>query len=156
MLFWRAMCLVLIEQVVMAPMFLTDSSDTSVIRGRYETGVHTINNTNPYQGVTITEGHGKYPVTFEPLQNVQTSRSTYKITSFIYFTPYLEYFQQFERYLEAFKMSIRAFEMIQYYKIFENKLLLQPATKRGKHVGTILLAMYSPYFTSYELNRYKQ
>ena len=34
---------------------------------------HTINNANPYQGVTVTEGHGKYPVIFEPLQNVQTS-----------------------------------------------------------------------------------
>ena len=58
----------------------------------------------------MTEGHGKYPVIFEPLQNVQTSRSTYKVTSFINFTPYLEYFQQFERYLEAFKSSISNFE----------------------------------------------
>ena len=58
----------------------------------------------------MTEGHGKYPVIFEPLQNVQTSRSTYKVTSFIDFTPYLEYFQQFERYLEAFKSSINNFE----------------------------------------------
>ena len=44
------------------------------------------------------------------LQNVQTSHSTYKVTSFIDFTPYLEYFQQFEEYLEAFKTSIKAFE----------------------------------------------
>ena len=58
----------------------------------------------------MTEGHGKYPVIFEPLQNVQTSRSTYKVTSFINFTPYLEYFQQFERYLEDFKSSISNFE----------------------------------------------
>ena len=41
---------------------------------------------------------------------MQTSRSTYKVTSFIDFTPYLEYFQQFERYLEAFKSSINNFE----------------------------------------------
>ena len=78
--------------------------------------MHTINNANPYQGVVVTEGHGKYPVIFEPLQNVQTSRSTYKVTSFINFTPYLEYFQQFERYLEAFKSSIND---------FENDLILQ-------------------------------
>ena len=58
----------------------------------------------------MTEGHGKYPVIFEPLQNVQTSRSTYKVTSFIDFTPYLEYFQHFERYLEAFRSSISNFE----------------------------------------------
>ena len=38
------------------------------------------------------------------------ARSTYKVTSFIDFTPYLEYFQQFEEYLEAFKTSIKAFE----------------------------------------------
>ena len=67
-------------------------------------------NLAPYQGITVTKEHGKYPVIFEPLQNVQTSRSTYKVTSFIDFTPYLEYFQQFEKYLEAFKTSIKAFE----------------------------------------------
>ena len=88
----------------------TVRAGASAIRERYEPGVHTINNANPYQGITVTEGHGKYPVIFEPLQNVQTSRSTYKVTSFIDFTPYLEYFQQFERYLEAFKASIKAFE----------------------------------------------
>ena len=92
------------------PISPTESSDAFIARGRYESGVHTINNANPYQGVTVTEGHGKYPVIFEPLQNVQTSRSTYKVTSFIDFTPYLEYFQQFEKYLEAFKSSISNFE----------------------------------------------
>ena len=92
------------------PISPTEGSDAFIARGRYEPGVHTINNANPYQGVTVTEGHGKYPVIFEPLQNVQTSRSTYKVTSFIDFTPYLEYFQQFERYLEAFKSSISNFE----------------------------------------------
>ena len=107
---WRAVCLVIIKQVVTVPISPTDSSDTFIAKGRYEPGVHTINNANPYQGVVVTEGHGKYPVIFEPLQNVQTSRSTYKVTSFIDFTPYLEYFQQFERYLEAFKSSINDFE----------------------------------------------
>ena len=102
--------LALVEQVAMALKTTTVSADTSVMRERYEPGVHTINNANPYQGITVTEGHGKYPVIFEPLQNVQTSRWTYKVTSFIDFTPYLEYFQQFERYLEAFKASIKAFE----------------------------------------------
>ena len=110
MLFWMAMYLALVEQVAMVLISPTVSTDTSVMRGRYEPWVHMINNANPYQGITITEGHGKYPVIFEPLQNVQTSHSTYKVTSFIDFTPYLEYFQQFERYLEAFKTSIRAFE----------------------------------------------
>ena len=110
MLMWRAVCLVIVKQVATVPIPPTDSSDTFVAKGRYEPGMHTINNANPYQGVVVTEGHGKYPVIFEPLQNVQTSRSTYKVTSFIDFTPYLEYFQQFERYLEAFKSSINDFE----------------------------------------------
>ena len=104
------MCFVLIKQVAMVPIPSTDDPDTFVARERYELGVHTINNANPYQGVTVTEGHGKYPVIFEPLQNVQTSHSTYKVTSFIDFTPYLEYFQQFEKYLEAFKASIGPFK----------------------------------------------
>ena len=110
MLLWRAMCFVLIGQVVTAPIAPTDSSGTPVVKERYEPGVHTINNANPYQGVTVTEGHGKYPVIFEPLQNVQTSQSTYKVTSFIDFTLYLEYFQWFERYLESFKASMKAFK----------------------------------------------
>ena len=107
---WRVVCLLIIKQVATVPISLTESSDTVIAKGRYEPGVHTINNANPYQGVVVTEGHGKYPVIFEPLQNVQTSHSTYKVTSFINFTPYLEYFQQFERYLEAFKSSINDFE----------------------------------------------
>ena len=88
----------------------TVETDTSGEREKHKLGVHTINNVNPYQGLTVTKGHGKYPVIFEPLQNVQTSRSTYKVTSFIDFTPYLDYFRQFEAYLEAFKASIKAFE----------------------------------------------
>ena len=110
MLIRRVVYLLLLKQMATVPISPTESSDASIAKGGSEPGVHTINNANPYQGITVTEGHGKYPVIFEPLQNVQTSRSTYKVTSFIDFTPYLEYFQQFERYLEAFKASIKAFE----------------------------------------------
>ena len=110
MLFWMATYFTLAEQMAMALVTATVGTDTSVMRERYYPGVHTINSANPYQGIMVAEGHSKYPVIFEPLQNVQTSHSTYKVTSFIDFTPYLEYFQQFERYLEAFKASIRAFE----------------------------------------------
>ena len=102
--------MLLLKLVATVPISPTESSDAVIEKGRYGPGVHTINNANPYQGVTVTEGHGKYPIIFELLQNVQTSRSTYKVTSFIDFTPYLEYFQQFERYLEAFKSSISNFE----------------------------------------------
>ena len=77
----------------------TPTVETDTPREKHKPGVHTINNVNPYEGLTVTKGHGKYPVIFEPLQNVQTSRSTYKVTSFIDFTPYLDYFRQFEAYL---------------------------------------------------------
>ena len=72
--------------------------------------VHTINNQNPYQGMPITEGRGKYTVIFEPLQNIQASRSTYNVTSFIDFEPYLHYFQNFEMYLTAFKVNLEKLE----------------------------------------------
>ena len=140
MLLGRVIYLLLLKLVATVPISPTESSDAFIARGRYEPGVHTINNANPYQGVTVTEGHGKYPVIFEPLQNVQTSRSTYKVTSFIDFTPYLEYFQQFERYLEAFKSSISNLRTIQYYRNSESKLCGQRVTSRGKHADIILLA----------------
>ena len=82
------MYLALVEQVAMTLKTPTVSADTSAMRERYELGVHTINNANPYQGIMVTDGHGKYPVIFEPLQNVQTISSTYKVTSFIDFIPY--------------------------------------------------------------------
>ena len=86
------MYLALVERMAMALTIPTIGACASAIRERYEPRAHTIKNANPYQGITVTEGHGKYPVIFEPLQNVQTSRSTYKVTSFINFTPYLELF----------------------------------------------------------------
>ena len=61
---WRAVCLVIIKQVATVPISPTDGSDTFIARGRYEPGVHTINNANPYQGVVVTEGHGKIPCHF--------------------------------------------------------------------------------------------
>ena len=72
--------------------------------------VHTIQNEDPYQGLDPTrEGNGKYPIIFEPLQNVQMSRSTYKVTSLIDFEPYLQYFTNFEEYLNKFLQGIENF-----------------------------------------------
>ena len=122
------MCVVLIRQVAAGPIAPTSSPD----RGRTEPEVHTINNANPYQGVSITEGHGKYPVIFELLQNVQTSRSTYKVTSFIDFGPYLEYFQQFETYLEAFKASVWSFEGDPVLREFREETLAAAGNKAGE------------------------
>ena len=73
-------------------------------------GAHTIRNDNPYQGLDITqEGHGKYSIIFEPLQNIQMGRSTYRVTSFIDFDPYLQYFANFELYLERFLENLESF-----------------------------------------------
>ena len=126
------MCFVLVRQVATVPISSTDSPGTSIGKERYESGVHTINNANPYQGIMVTEGHGKYPVIFEPLQNVQTSCLTYKVTSFIDFAPYLEYFQQFERYLEAFKVSIGAFENDPVLQEFREETLAATSDKKGE------------------------
>ena len=62
MLMGRVVYLLLLRQVATVPISPTESSDAVIEKGRYEPGVHTINNANPYQGVTVTEGHGKYPV----------------------------------------------------------------------------------------------
>ena len=84
---------------------------TDLLTGeRFGPKVHTINNRDLYAGVSVVEGNGRYPVIFEPLQNVQTSRFTFKVTSFIDFTPYLEYFHSFEQYLAAFRASIDSLE----------------------------------------------
>ena len=80
----------------------------------------------------MTKEHGKYPVIFEPLQNVQTSRSTYKVTSLIDFTPYLEYFQQFEKYLEAFKTSIKAFENDPILQEFREQTMVATGKRKGE------------------------
>ena len=142
------MYLLLLKLVATVPISPTDSSDTLIARGRYEPGVHAINNANPYQGVTVTEGHGKYPVIFEPLQNVQTSRSTYKVTSFFDFTPYLEYFQQFERYLEACKTSIKAFENDPILQEFRELTMAALMREQEKHINTIQFAIHNPYCTN--------
>ena len=113
----------------MAMTLKTPTVETGTPRERHKPGVHTINNVNPYEGLTVTKGHGKYPVIFEPLQNVQTSRSTYKVTSFIDFTPYLDYFRQFEAYLEAFKASIRAFENNPVLQEFREEIRVVPPGK---------------------------
>ena len=86
---------------------LRDNLTDSLTGERRGPWVHTIQNENPYLGLDPTwEGNGKYPVIFEPLQNVQMSRSTYKVTSFIDFEPYLQYFTNFEKYLNNFLQEI--------------------------------------------------
>ena len=79
----------------------------------------------------ITEGQGKYPVIFEPLQNIQASRSTYKVTSFIDFEPYLQYFHNFKMYLAAFKTSLVAMENDPVMKEFTRRAHAATTTGQG-------------------------
>ena len=64
MLLGKVVYLLLLKLVATVPISPTESSDAVIEKGRYEPGVHTINNANPYHGVTVTEGHSKYPVIF--------------------------------------------------------------------------------------------
>ena len=98
---------------------------------RRESKTYTINNQSPYEGMPITEGRGKYPVIFEPLQNVQASQSTYKVTSFIDFEPYLQYFQNIEAYLSAFKVSLEAMRDDPIMKEFIQQTHAETTTGQG-------------------------
>ena len=66
---------------------------------------------------------------------MQTSRSAYKVASFIDFTPYLDYFQQFERYLEAFKTSIKAFESDPILQEFQELTMAATGERTGEACG---------------------
>ena len=46
------------------------------------------------------QGQYPYPVVFEPIRHIKLSRSTYKVTSFIDFTPHIRAFDSFEKYLD--------------------------------------------------------
>ena len=62
-----------------------------------------IDNDNPYQSVQpVLPGQQPYSVQFEPLAHVRLSRSTYKVTTFIEFKPYIDSFRNFHEYLELF------------------------------------------------------
>ena len=52
MLLERVVCLLLFKLVATVPISPTESSEAVIEKGRYE------------PGVTVTEGHGKYPVIF--------------------------------------------------------------------------------------------
>ena len=49
---------------------------------------------------------------FEPVQNAGFSRSVYKITSMVDFSPYVEYFKMYEQYLTKFYRNLRKEEKV--------------------------------------------
>ena len=71
-----------------------------------------IDNKNPYHNRTPEVGGLTYPVIFEPVQNVEFSRSVYKITSIVDFSPYVEYFQKYEQYITKLYRDLRKEEKV--------------------------------------------
>ena len=58
-----------------------------------------INNDNLYSDVeAIIPGQQPTSVLFEPMVHIRLSRSTYKVTTFIEFAPYIQSFRNFEVY----------------------------------------------------------
>ena len=67
-----------------------------------------IDNNNPYLGIKpIVPGQQPNSVLFEPMVHIRLSRSTYKVTSFIEFAPYIQSFTNFEKYLAQFVKDIQ-------------------------------------------------
>ena len=67
-----------------------------------------INNENPYSDVeAIIPGQQPTSVLFEPMVHIRLSRSTYKVTTFIEFAPYIQSFRNFEVYLHKFLQDLQ-------------------------------------------------
>ena len=83
-----------------------------------------IDNMNPYQNIQpILPGQQPYPVQFEPLAHIRLSRSTYKVTTFIEFQPYINSFRKFQTYLETFLMDLTDSQRISAFRLLlTNKL----------------------------------
>ena len=76
-----------------------------------------IDNSNPYQSIQpILPGQQAYPVQFEPLAHIRLSRSTYKVTTFIEFKPYIASFLRFQRFLELFLADLVDPSRVSIYK----------------------------------------
>ena len=66
-----------------------------------------IDNEKPYlRDKENRKGNRLYPVVFEPIKNIRLSRSTYKVTSFIEFRPYIDSMNRFDRVLRELKVDI--------------------------------------------------
>ena len=77
-----------------------------------------IDNTNPYQNIQpILPGQQAYPVQFEPLAHIRLSRSTYKVTTFIEFKPYINSFRKFQTYLETFLTDLTDSQRISAFRL---------------------------------------
>ena len=75
----------------------------------------------------MLSGQHAYPVLFEPIKYIKLSRSTYKVTSFLDFTPYIRTFNSFENYLNS---QVR--DLNDYDKVGALKYLQERYAHRGE------------------------
>ena len=89
-----------------------------------------IDNDYPYkQTLKIIPGQRVEPVIFEPIKHIKLSRSTYEVTSYLNFVPYMQSFQNFEKYLHDFLADLKNPDKTGPLAAFMNK---DPKTKKYK------------------------
>ena len=94
------------------PSVVLEEVNQEVLQNQHMQKEKQIDNRNPYQNRNPEVGSLTYPVIFEPIQNVEFSRSVYKITSMVDFTPYVEYFKKYEQYLTKLYRDLRKKEKV--------------------------------------------
>ena len=94
------------------PSVVRDEANQEALRDKYLRKEKQIDNRDPYQNREPEIGGLTYPVIFEPVQNVEFSRSVYKVTSMVDFTPYVEYFRKYEQYLTKLYRDLRKEEEV--------------------------------------------
>ena len=103
-------CLAIIFWVLVSPQSIPEKTDKENTRSEMikQRLTQNINNGNPYLGIkSIIPGQQPNSVLFEPMVHIRLSRSTYKVTSFIEFAPYIQSFVNFEKYLRQFVKDIQ-------------------------------------------------
>ena len=65
------------------PCVVRRGANQELLQYKYVQKEKPIDNTNPYQNRKPEVGKLTYPVIFEPIQNVEFSKSVYKITSMV-------------------------------------------------------------------------
>ena len=97
--------------------------DPKIITKVEELLTREINNENPYLGEqpVMLQGQKAYPVLFEPIKYIKLSRSTYKVTSFLDFTPYIRTFNSFENYLKSLTADLDDYDKVGGLKYLQEK-----------------------------------
>ena len=103
-------CLAIIFWVLVSPRSIPKKVDRENTRSEMvkQRLTQNIDNGNPYLGIKpIIPGQQPNSVLFEPMVHIRLSWSTYKVTSFIEFAPYIQSFVNFEKYLDQFVRDIQ-------------------------------------------------